>query len=55
MYSDKCERETLNCVRIYIFWYCNAVKQAHNLMGTECCEEYFKQEEGRDKDERNIT
>jgi hypothetical protein len=41
----------LNFVTIYILWYCNAVE----LMGTECSEEYFKQEEGRDKDEREIT
>jgi len=29
------------------------VEQAQYLMGTECCEEYFKQEKGRDKDELN--
>ena len=54
-HTDKCKKKRLNCVRIYILWYVIAVEQAEYLMGTECCEEYFKQEEGRDKDERNNT
>ena len=55
MHSDMCELERLNCVRIYVLWYFIAVEQAQCLMGTECCEEYIEQEEGRDKDERNNT
>jgi len=55
MQSDKCKKKKLNCVRIHIWWYVIAVEQAEYLMGNECCEEYFIQDKGRDKDKRNIT
>jgi len=55
MHSHKCKTGRLNSVRIYILWIFIAVEYAQYLMGKECCEEYFKQEEGRDKDKRNNT